>query len=190
MKRNSSLSSFLTTAVSLVVLSSLVACDPAPKESTTTEVQQTAASVAETVQWPAITSAVKKDPAVEARIEELLAKMTLEEKIGQVVQPEIKQVTAEDIKKYHIGSVLNGGGSTPGNNKYASLKDWVDLADSFYNASIDKSDGRLGIPVIWGTDAVHGLGNVVGATLFPHNIGLGAANNPELLKRIGWATAR
>lgn len=190
MKRNSSFSSFLTTAVSLVALTSLVACDPAPKESIPTEVQQTAASVAETVQWPAITSAVKKDPAMEARVEELLAKMTLEEKIGQVVQPEIKQVTAEDIKKYHIGSVLNGGGSTPGNNKYASLKDWVDLADSYYNASIDKSDGRLGIPVIWGTDAVHGLGNVVGATLFPHNIGLGAANNPELLKQIGWATAR
>lgn len=173
-----------------MLLSLLSACDSrkAEEPAVTTTTPEVAA-VAK-VEWPAINSAVKKDPAIEARIDELLSRMTLEEKIGQVVQPEIKHVTPDDIKKYHLGSVLNGGGSTPGNNKYATLEDWVKLADSFYTASVDKSDGRIGIPIIWGTDAVHGLGNVIGATLFPHNIGLGATNNPELLKQIGWATAR
>ncbi|MET0356167.1 MAG: glycoside hydrolase family 3 N-terminal domain-containing protein [Cellvibrio sp.] len=154
--------------------------------------QKTAAAAepAKTVTWPVLKSKIAQDPAVEKRINELLARMTLEEKVGQVIQPEINEVTPEDIKQYHIGSVLNGGGSTPHRNKYATLEDWVKMADSFYLASVDKSNGRTGIPIIWGTDAVHGLGNVVGATLFPHNIGLGATNNPDLLKKIGWATAR
>jgi len=177
---------------SAVLLSLLAGCDAQKTDSPTTP--STPAPVTATepakVEWPAIKSAVKKDPAVEARIDELLARMTLEEKIGQLIQPEIKHLTPEDIKQYHVGSVLNGGGSTPGANKYASMQDWVALADSFYNASVDKSNGRIGIPIMWGTDAVHGLGNVVGATLFPHNIALGATNNPELLKQIGWATGR
>jgi beta-glucosidase len=142
------------------------------------------------VQWPTINSAVKKDPAIEARIDDLLARMTLEEKVGQMIQPEIKQVTPDDVKEYHLGSVLNGGGTTPHNNKYAKLSDWVALADGYYNASVDKSNGRIGIPIMWGTDAVHGLGNVIGATLFPHNIALGATNNPGLLRKIGEVTAR
>ena len=179
------------SALALLVLTSLNACDKSAPPAADTNAKAGAASAAGNAgQWPALTSAVAKNPAVEARIDELLARMTLEEKIGQLIQPEIKQVTPEDVKKYHLGSVLNGGGSTPGNNKYASLDDWVALADSFYLASVDKSDGRTGIPIMWGTDAVHGLGNVIGATLFPHNIGLGATNNPELLKQIGWATAR
>ncbi|WP_049631226.1 exo 1,3/1,4-beta-D-glucan glucohydrolase [Cellvibrio sp. pealriver] len=172
-----------------VLLSLLAGCDSQKTEAPSATTPPAATSTATTVEWPAITSAVKKDPAVEQRIEELLAKMTLEEKIGQVIQPEIKFLTPEDIKQYHVGSVLNGGGSTPGSNKYATMEDWVNLADSFYNASVDKSNGRIGIPIMWGTDAVHGLGNVIGATLFPHNIALGATNNPELLKEIGRVTA-
>jgi beta-glucosidase len=170
-----------------VLLSILAGCDSQKTEAPSAPATSSTASTQ--VEWPAITSAVKKDPAIEQRIDELMAKMTLEEKIGQLIQPEIKDVTPEDIKQYHVGSVLNGGGSTPQGNKYASLEDWVNMADSFYNASVDKSDGRIGIPIMWGTDAVHGLGNVVGATLFPHNIGLGATNNPELLKEIGRVTA-
>ena len=142
------------------------------------------------VEWPVLTSAIPQDPAIEARISELLARMTVEEKVGQMIQPEIKQATPADVKKYHLGSVLNGGGTTPNNDKYATLADWVALADSYWHASVDKSDGRVGIPIMWGTDAVHGLGNVVGATLFPHNIALGATHNPELLKKIGEVTAR
>lgn len=181
----------ISTLVSSALLLSLVtACDSKNAETSVATSPSASAAVAIKVEWPAIKSAVQKDPIIESRITEIMARMTLEEKIGQLIQPEIKHVTPDDIKQYHLGSVLNGGGSTPGSNKYATMQDWVTLADSFYNASVDKSNGRMGIPIMWGTDAVHGLGNVVGATLFPHNIGLGATNNPELLKQIGWATAR
>src|SRR4029453_19064165 len=120
----------------------------------------------------------------------LLAHMTLEQKIGQMVQPDIRSVTPDDVRKYRLGSVLNGGGAWPGENKHASVADWVALADSFYDASMDAAGGAPAIPIMWGTDAVHGHNNVIGATLFPHNIGLGAAHDPDLLERIGAATAR
>src|SRR5690606_1076124 len=175
-------SSQLFAAVAALLL--IAGCSVEEKTNEQQAEEQVAAdTTADRVTWPALTRAVKKDPALEARIDELLAQMTVEEKVGQMIQPEIKQVTPEDVKKYHLGSVLNGGGTTPHNNKYAKLSDWVELADSYYHASIDKSDGRTGIPIMWGTDAVHGLGNVIGATLFPHNIALGATNNPELLKK-------
>lgn len=141
-------------------------------------------------EWPVLTNAVAKDPAVEARIDVLLAKMTLEHKVGQLMQPELRQITSEDIKKYHVGAVLNGGGAFPGDNKYASVTDWVALADTYYHASMDDSDGGIAIPIFWGTDAVHGHNNVIGATIFPHNIGLGAMRNPELIRQIGEVTAR
>lgn len=182
-------SSQLFAAVAALLL--IAGCSVEEKTNEQQAAEQVAVdTTADRVTWPALTSAVKKDPALEARIDELLAQMTVEEKVGQMIQPEIKQVTPEDVKKYHLGSVLNGGGTTPHNNKYAKLSDWVELADSYYHASIDKSDGRTGIPIMWGTDAVHGLGNVIGATLFPHNIALGATHNPELLRQIGAVTAR
>src|SRR5690554_1278463 len=142
------------------------------------------------VTWPKITSAAQPDPTVEGRIDELLSRMTLEEKVGQMIQPEIRHVTPQDVKDYHLGSVLNGGGSVPHGNRYCKAADWVAMADAYYAASMDTSDGRLAIPMMWGTDAVHGVGNLVGATLFPHNIALGAANNPELIQKIGEITAR
>lgn len=175
----------LSLLLSSVLLSSLLIACSQPAKVATDKPTDTSAST-----WPVLKSAIAKDAAVEKRIDDLLARMTLEEKIGQVIQPEINEITPEDVKKYHLGSVLNGGGGTPYRNKYAPLADWVKMADSFYYASVDKSNGRTGIPIMWGTDAVHGLGNVIGATLFPHNIGLGATNNPELLKKIGWVTAR
>ena len=85
---------------------------------------------------------------------------------------------------------MNGGGGSPGGDKYATPQDWVDLADAYFSASIDASEGSAGIPIVWGTDAVHGHNNVMGATLFPHNIGLGATRDPELVARIIGATAR
>lgn len=142
------------------------------------------------VTWPKITSAAQPDPTVEVRIDELLSRMTLEEKVGQMIQPEIRHVTPQDVKDYHLGSVLNGGGSVPHGNRYCKAADWVAMADAYYAASMDTSDGRLAIPIMWGTDAVHGVGNLVGATLFPHNIALGAANNPTLIQKIGEITAR
>ena len=116
--------------------------------------------------------------------------MSLEEKVGQIIQPEIKFVTPQEVRDYHLGAVLNGGGTVPNDDKSAPLSAWVELADAFYAASMDKADGGVPIPVLWGSDAVHGHNNVRGATLFPHNIGLGAARDPELIRRIGAATAR
>lgn len=139
--------------------------------------------------WPQLESPVPRDPAIETRIDELLARMSLEQKVGQVIQAEIRWVDAGDVRDYHLGSVLNGGGSHPDENKYASVDDWVALADAFYEASMHEDDAHLAIPVLWGTDSVHGLNNVIGATLFPHNIGLGAARDPDLVRRIGEITA-
>ncbi len=135
-------------------------------------------------------SALAVDDALEARIKSMVEEMSLEQKVGQMVQGEIKWVTPADVTKYHLGSVLNGGGSFPEGNKLATMNDWLKLADSYYTASLDRSEGGAGIPIIWGTDAVHGHNNVIGATLFPHNIGLGAARDPELLRQIGQVTAR
>jgi len=139
------------------------------------------------VGWPAVTSAVAHDPVLEARVAGLVAGLSLEEKVGQIIQPEIKFITPEQVLEFHIGSVLNGGGTSPNNDKFAPVTEWVKLADAYYNASV-ASNGS-GIPLIWGSDAVHGHNNVVGATLFPHNIGLGAARDPALIKKIGAATA-
>ena len=88
------------------------------------------------------------------------------------------------------GSILNGGGSYPGQDRAATVADWVALADAYYRASVNPDGDAPAIPVLWGTDAVHGHNNVRGATLFPHNIGLGAARNPELIEAIAEATAR
>lgn len=169
---------------SALFLGALVGC------TETESVDKTAVSETAAVEWPVLASAVAPDPAVETRIDALLAKMTLEHKVGQLMQPELRQITPEDIKKYHVGAVLNGGGAFPGDNKYARVEDWVTLADAYYHASMDDSDGGIAIPIFWGTDAVHGHNNVIGATIFPHNIGLGAMRNPELVRQIGEVTAR
>ncbi len=147
------------------------------------------ASVVHADRWPELASPLAADPDLEARVDLLLARMTIEEKVGQIIQAEIGFVTPEEAGRYNLGSVLNGGGSFPGGDKYATRQDWLDLADAFHDASTDTSDGGVGIPVIWGVDAVHGHNNVVGATLFPHNIGLGATRNPDLIRRIGEVTA-
>jgi beta-glucosidase len=139
--------------------------------------------------WPHITSAIAKDPAIEARAAEILGKMTLAQKIGQMTQPEIKSVTPEDVRSYYLGSLLNGGGSWPNNDKHAKAADWLALANAYYDASM-ATDMAVKVPVVWGTDAVHGHNNVYGATMYPHNIGLGAARDAKLVGEIGAATAK
>jgi len=139
--------------------------------------------------WPAVPRALPVDPSVEHAVDRILARMSLEEKVGQVIQAEIGQVTPEDVRRYHLGSILNGGGSHPGGKRRTSPGEWLALADAFYDASMDGSGGGQAIPVIWGCDAVHGHTNVLGATVFPHNIALGATRDLELIRRIGQATA-
>ena len=129
------------------------------------------------------------DPDIEAQIDEILPKLTLEQKVGQVIQGDSDSVTPEDVKKYRLGSVLSGGNSAPGPLNYAETKAWVELADRYFNASIDDEGVEIAIPIIWGIDAVHGHANLKGAIIFPHNVGLGAANNPELIEKIAKITA-
>ena len=140
--------------------------------------------------WPKPKALPASDPSVEDQVQKLLSQMSIEEKIGQMTQVEIHQVTDEEIRQYHIGSVLNAGGSTPDKDMTASVESWVVLADRFWEASTDDSDGKAGIPIIWGTDAVHGHNNVSGATIFPHNIGLGGIKDQQLIHDIYEATAR
>ncbi|PWU44294.1 beta-glucosidase [Micromonospora globispora] len=109
--------------------------------------------------------------------------MSLDEKIGQMTQAERGSVTATDLTTYRLGSILSGGGSAPSPNTAAS---WADMYDSFQRAALATP---LGIPMIYGVDAVHGHNNVVGATIFPHNIGLGATRDPALVQQIGQAVA-
>lgn len=142
-----------------------------------------------TSQWPIVVSPVTRDAAMEERIAAIIAGMNLRQKIGQMTQPDIRSITPDEVRKHYIGSILNGGGAWPGGDKHATVADWAALSDAYYRASMN-TDMPINIPVIWGTDAVHGHNNVFGATLFPHNIGLGAAHDPQLVGRIAAETAR
>ena len=119
------------------------------------------------------------------RVADLLSQMTLAEKVGQMTQAERADVTADpsDITTYGLGSVLSGGGSTPAEN---TPEAWADMVDTFQAAALDT---RLGIPLLYGVDSVHGHGNLLGATVFPHNIGLGASRDPKLVEKIEHITA-
>jgi beta-glucosidase len=118
------------------------------------------------------------------RVADLLGRMSLDEKIGQMAQVERSSLTnVSDVATYRIGSILSGGGSVPASNTPAG---WADMYDTFQRSAISTP---LAIPMIYGIDAVHGHNNVVGATIFPHNIGLGATRDPDLVQRIGRATA-
>lgn len=139
--------------------------------------------------WPHVSSAIKSDPVLEQRVADIVGKMTLEQKIGQMTQPEIKTATPEDVRRHYLGSVLNGGGSWPNGNKRANAAEWLALAQKYHDASM-ASDMAVKVPVVWGIDAIHGNSNVFGATLYPHNIGLGAAHNPKLAYEIGVATGK
>lgn len=127
-----------------------------------------------------------KDPKqpVAVRIKDLLGRMTLAEKIGQMTQIERENATADALAKYFIGSVLSGGGSVPA--PQASAQAWAAMVTEMQKGALST---RLGIPIIYGIDAVHGHNNVYKATIFPHNVGLGATRDPDLVKRIGEATA-
>lgn len=141
------------------------------------------------VSGPRHTKAAAADPALEARIARLLASMTLEQKVGQMTQAEIGSITPEELTRHRVGSVLNGGGSSPGGRKHAGAADWRALAQRLDAAALAVED-PVKIPLLWGTDAVHGHNNVFGATLYPHHIGLGATRDAALVEAIGAATAR
>ena len=127
--------------------------------------------------WPKVNSVLKSDPAIEQQLDALLASMTIEQKVAQLIQPEIGYLSVAQMRKYGFGSYLNGGNTAPYGQKQSDAKTWLKYADEMYAAAIDSSEDGSSIPTIWGTDAMHGHSNVYGATLFPHNIGLGAARD-------------
>ena len=110
--------------------------------------------------------------------------MSLDEKIGQMTQVEHGSIDCANITSNYIGSLLSGGGGAPTTGNTAL--DWADMYDGYQACALQTP---LGIPLIYGVDAVHGHSNVYGATIFPHNIGLGATGNASLVQQIGHATA-
>jgi beta-glucosidase len=151
-----------------------------------TPAQRTAEIQPPTPNLPAAVLPVYRDPSqpIELRVDDLLAQMTLQEKIGQMTQIEKNSLTPKVVTQYLLGSVLSGGDGYPAQDR--AVPGWVDMVNSFQEAALAT---RLGIPLIYGVDAVHGFGSLYGATLFPKNIGLGATRDPDLVERIGQATA-
>ena len=149
------------------------------------------ASVARAQEPPArVVPSAARNPGLETRVDAIVARMSLERKVAQLIQPDISTITPDDVRRYRFGSILNGGNSGPGGDDKAPASAYLALADAVWAASsAPQDDGEPAIPALWATDAVHGHNNIVGATLFPHNIGLGAADDPGLMRRIGEVTA-
>ncbi|MEO1730304.1 MAG: glycoside hydrolase family 3 N-terminal domain-containing protein [Pseudomonadota bacterium] len=136
---------------------------------------------------PASDSEAQAQPDVVA---DLVSRMSLERKVAQLIQPQINTTTPEEMLEYRWGSYLNGGNGGPYGDEFAPASEWLRLADAMWDASTAPlPDGEPAIPTIWGTDAVHGHTNVIGATIFPHNIALGATGDPDLIRLVGAATA-
>jgi beta-glucosidase len=140
--------------------------------------------------WPTAHSQGLVDPQTEAFVTRLMAKMTLEEKVGQMIQADIASIKPDDLRRYPLGSILAGGNSPPlGAPDRSPPAAWIATAKAFRAVSLEARGDHQPIPIMFGIDAVHGNNNVVGATLFPHNIALGAAHDPALIQKIGAATA-
>ncbi len=177
------------------LLLALGACQATPSptpESVATDVPTSlpAATATNTAVPPTMTPTEETAPlyldpeaSIEARVEDLLARMTIEEKIGQMTLIEKNSIQPGAVTDFFIGGILSGGGGSPEINNVAH---WAEMTGRFQHAALDT---RLGIPIIYGVDAVHGHSNLKGATIFPHNIGLGAAGDADLMVRIGQATA-
>lgn len=156
----------------IIVVLSLVVCFSGCKDSSTSDIG-----------FEGDTLYKNPGAGVQERVDDLLARMTLEEKVGQMTQAAKDSINSKHIKTMHIGSILSGGGGCPRPNTPLA---WADMVDGFQEQALKT---RLGIPIIYGVDAVHGHSNVKGAVIFPHNIGLGAAGDSDLVERIGRITA-
>ncbi len=176
----------LSPLVALIATASLLGCQPLKIDRPPHKTESASVTL---TQWPVVTPGVKKDPTIEARVKQLLSQLSLEQKVAQMIQVDLAHVTPEEITQYRIGSVLNGGGQPPNKNPDASAGEWAAYAEMLYQAAMKPETGKVAIPLLWGTDAVHGHGNLKGATLYPHNIALGATGNADLVEAIAKATA-
>jgi beta-glucosidase len=157
---------------------------------TSTDWAADAAALIHPLDWPQSGPVVALDAKTEQFVDQLVGRMSNEEKVGQLIQADIGSIRPEDLRKYRLGSILAGGNSAPGDNVRSSAGQWLDLVDAFYRASVaDSSPAHPAIPILFAIDAVHGHTRIPGATVFPHNVGLGAANDAPLIEKIGHATA-
>jgi beta-glucosidase len=138
--------------------------------------------------WPSTAHAAVDSSLVDPFVERLLSQLTLEEEVGQMIQADIASITPAELRQYKLGSILAGGNAAPGNNVRSTPQAWLDLTNDFYQASLETGGTHQAIPILFGIDAVHGNAKIMGATIFPHNVGLGAAHDPDLIRRIGQAT--
>ncbi len=177
----------LTAACLLGALVTLSACGP--KNDTVKPNGVSTVAPTSTVAWPKAQSPFSKEnrTMVGAKANAILAKMSLRQKVAQMTQANIDSITPDEVHKYQIGSVLVGGGAFLNGDKTATADQWLAQLDK-YHAAADTT--ALGIPLMWGVDAVHGHNKIYGATLFPHNIGLGATNNLALVKTVSEITAK
>jgi len=172
----------LRSMVSMVVLPALLAaCTGSESSESTGTGGSTTSSVGESPEATAVY--LDPDAPIDDRVEDLLARMTLAEKIGQMTQVEKGRMRPDDVTEHAIGSVLSGGGGYPTTN---NAEAWAEMVDEFQRYAMKT---RLGIPLLYGVDAIHGHNNVRGATIFPHQIGLGAAGDSDLVRCISEATA-
>ena len=173
----------------VLIAASVAACDDdsaAPLEPSppgTKAVPATTDPPASSTTAVVVTTSEPPTATVDDPVEELLAEMTLAEKIGQMTLVDRTAITPEEAAAWNVGAILSGGGGAPTVNDPAS---WRSTVGAYHDAALTT---RLGIPILYGVDAVHGVGTVRGATVFPHNIGLGAANDPQLVEMIGRVTA-
>lgn len=165
------------TLLTLLIILLLAACS-------NTAIPTASPTAAPVIAAPAASPPAAPSASIDPRVTDLLSQMTLAEKIGQMTQVEKGSIEPADVTRYFIGSVLSGGGGSPPSN---TPEDWLAMVGDYQQAALDT---RLGIPLLYGVDAVHGHAAVVGATVFPHNIGLGAADDPALMRQIGQATAQ
>ncbi|MES3152350.1 glycoside hydrolase family 3 protein [Sphingomonas faeni] len=161
-----------------------------PVQATTRTASAAPRGVAHPALWPSAKSPGLIDPRAERRISDIMARMTVREKIGQMIQGDIGSIKPEDLRAYPLGSILAGGSSAPiGAKDRSPAADWIATSRAFNAVAMTARPDHVTIPLMFGVDAVHGNNNVVGATIFPHNSALGAAHDPALIRRIGTATA-
>jgi beta-glucosidase len=186
---------FLFGRIAIALGSSLLmvsAAWQAQANDRTTKTQATLKAELRAGNWPKASQQLLIKPEVEAFVTDLMSKMTLDEKVAQMMQAEINAVTPQELRTVALGSILAGGDSAPNKNDInAPASAWLALADDYVRASLEyKSASHPAIPIIFGVDAVHGHGHLGGATIFPHNVGLGAARDAELIERIGRISAK
>src|SRR5208283_1784924 len=119
-----------------------------------------------------------------------LERMSLEDKVGQMIQADIDSIEPGDLATYRLGAILAGGNAAPGHDVHSSAAAWAALTDAYHRAALAPAARHPPIPLLFGIDAVHGHAKVAGATVFPQNVALGAAHDPDLIRRIGAATAQ